>query len=228
MRRRYNFAHAESSKRFLNDFVVVDCPECEATVSADVKHCHTYQPDDAEALGIHTALQLAVCPSCGNPLLTSRSLAHYGDDSVEISAQVHREWPISNLDRHLPAESPAAVRFAYDEAQRCLKARAYTASAVMARAALEAIVSDLGGEGRTLAKRIADLGSKDRLDPRLLEWATLVRIVGNDAVHDIDPTRSVSREDATDMVGMVEAFADYLYAFQQRFERLSERRSRDS
>jgi hypothetical protein len=49
------------------------------------------------------------------------------------------------------------------------------------------------------------------------------RLVGNEAAHDVNIT--VSREDASDLLDLAEAVAEYLYTIKEKFESFSKRRS---
>jgi hypothetical protein len=55
----------------------------------------------------------------------------------------------------------------------------------MARCALEGIVVDRGETKGDLKTRLKNLADKGKLVSSLADWATEVRLLGNDAVHDL-------------------------------------------
>lgn len=131
-------------------------------------------------------------------------------------------YPVPD-QRQLGLSVPESIRRDFDEALRCFnEANAYAASAIMCRKVLEGICADHHGKGRTLSAKLKDLLGRGVLDPRLHEWTVALRIAGNDAAHEIKvPT---SRDDASDMLDLVEAAAEHLYTFKIKFEAFKTRR----
>lgn len=62
------------------------------------------------------------------------------------------------------------------------------------RTVLEAAARELGGEGKTLHKRIAHLFEQGIITKPLADWADHVRLSGNEAVHEMEGTREEARE----------------------------------
>jgi hypothetical protein len=79
----------------------------------------------------------------------------------------------------------------------------------MARCALEGIVVDKGETKGRLVQRLRNLADKGVLLPTLADWSKEVRLLGNDAVHDL--TTDVSKEDADQLVEFIRELAKYLY-----------------
>lgn len=67
-----------------------------------------------------------------------------------------------------------------------------------------------------------DLSDRGELDKRLYKWITTLRMAGNEAAHDVKVT--VSRDDASDLLDLTEAVAEYLYTFKEKFEAFQKRR----
>jgi hypothetical protein len=79
----------------------------------------------------------------------------------------------------------------------------------MARCALEGIVVDQGETKGLLVQRLNNLADKGVLLPTLAAWSKEVRLLGNDAVHDL--AVDVSMEDASQLVEFIRELAKYLY-----------------
>jgi hypothetical protein len=69
---------------------------------------------------------------------------------------------------------------------------------------------------------LPSLRDAGEIDDRLLEWGNALRMVGNEAAHDV--LAEISREDAEDILDFTEAILEYLYTFKERFDQFQERR----
>ena len=105
----------------------------------------------------------------------------------------------------------------------CLRANAYTASAIMCRKTLEAICSEHGATERNLLASLKKLKDEGVIEHRLYEWADALRIVGNEAAHDVKV--QVSAQDARDVLEFTNALLEYTFTFRDKFERFKKRRA---
>jgi hypothetical protein len=100
----------------------------------------------------------------------------------------------------------------------------------MCRKCIEAFCVELEASGRDLKSRLADLAKKGAIDSKLYQWADQLRVVGNDAAHDLKIV--INRDDASDAVDFVEAIMLYAFILTRKFEtflmRRSEKRSGES
>ena len=87
----------------------------------------------------------------------------------------------------------------------------------MARSALERIVVDKGETKGRLVERLQRLADRGVLLPTLAAWSKEVRLLGNDAVHDL--TVDVSMEDASQLVEFIRDLAKYLYVLPHDLEK---------
>lgn len=176
------------------------------------------------------------CPHCGRHTSlepTSRMVRHgYEEVTVPASWQQARDvyWWIGvcnycaepvlvkNLaetvyPQPLPAPTdpnvPDDIRKDLDEAKQCFSVSAWRASATMARRTMQAAAIDKGASGDKLADQVADLASKNKITADLMEWADVVRWVGNDAAH--PGGDEVNEEDAEDVLKLAEQFLHVLY-----------------
>jgi hypothetical protein len=74
-----------------------------------------------------------------------------------------------------------------------------------------------GIKGSNLANALHKMKEQGLIEGSLFEWANELRLVGNEAVHDI--TAQVSGEDARDLLEFTEAIVEYLIMFRDRFDR---------
>ncbi|MFB6615799.1 DUF4145 domain-containing protein [Streptomyces sp. NPDC056367] len=148
------------------------CPHCEKPVLATVK---------SEAVGGgETAppylLELVQCGTCHDPFLMVEEDYGQGWDGDPGVL-----WPAQK--RPLSIHVPEALRREHEEALKCFKIKAYTATAVMVRRTLEGVCSDQGVSRKPLVKMLEQLKDEGKLDGRLLEWAQELRVLGNDGAH---------------------------------------------
>ncbi len=174
-----------------------------------------YRSDNDTGLEFQTTLM--ACDECGGPLLFNQ--ADFGDGMEELV----RVWPAA--ERPLNPAIPEALRNEHDEARRCYQAKAYTASVVMIRRTLEGVCADQGASEKVLARGLEKLRETGRLDGRLYEWATELRLLGNEGAHYTG--NQVSPEFARDALEFGEAMLDYMYVLTARFEDFKLRRQAD-
>lgn len=204
--------------------MLVACEICDATVAGVVEgHYQRY----ADEPGFSVRWSLLSCPACDMPILVSQDDedARYmdGEPSGDVWSKPVRLYPALG-DRQLGSAVPEPIRMAFAEARACYtEARAYTACAIMCRKVLEGVCESHGASKGSLAQRLQQLSDSGKLDKRLFEWTDAMRLVGNEAAHDVSIT--VSREDASDLLDLAEAVAEYLYTIKEKFEAFHKRRA---
>jgi hypothetical protein len=119
----------------------------------------------------------------------------------------HHWWPVPGAVLHDSVPEP--VRGAFDEACKCLASHCPRAATAMARCALEGIVVDKGETKGPLVQRLRNLAERGILLPTLADWSKEVRLLGNDAVHDL--TATISATDADQLIEFIRELAKYLY-----------------
>lgn len=161
---------------------------------------------------------LLACPACSHPFVATRK-----DEEVG-----HEEWAGGAWAVVFPGATfdlrgvPEAIARGHHEALMCFRANAYTATAVMCRRTLEAICKNKLTTKRTLAANLKELQENAVIDARLYEWADALRIVGNDAAHNVE--EFMSKEDAKDGLDFTRAIVEYIYTFTDAFEKFKARR----
>lgn len=207
----------------------VFCPTCNILVEAKViaRGFGEYRSDainpldevDAEYHGDHYSV--ALCGRCNGPFLVREAL--YGvPGEFETVTDETILYPVSagaNLEG-----LPDPIARSVAQAHRSYSTSSYDACAVMCRRALEALCRTLSANGRDLGRRLAALKANGRIDTRLLEWAHGVRLVGNEAAHDVDT--AVTAEDARDILEFTEALLMYVFTLDAKFRSFEARRKR--
>jgi hypothetical protein len=201
---------------FVPKTVTLDCPRCNAIVEAKVagQYAHFQEGPD-----VPIRYLLAQCPRCDGPMVAAQ----------ENNGDWDNDHDYDEPARVLPARSrvgtgvPKPVAGAFDEASRCYGARAYTATAIMCRKALEALVKEHKVTARNLAAALKKMRDQGLIEARLFEWADGLRLAGNDAAHDAAET--MSREDAKDMLDFAGALIEYVFTFRDRFDAFKQRRA---
>ena len=167
--------------------------------------------DDGEEGGLFE-LSLVQCEHCDSP-----SLVRQDEASEAAPVEV---WPTSR--RPLDDGIPERVRDGVTEARKCFEGGAFPATAVMVRRAIEGICANLGAKHKTPHRALQELVQRGVIDPRLLEWADGLRVLGNVGAHFTD--QAVTKQDASDALDLIEAMLDYVYVFSAKFEQFKARR----
>jgi hypothetical protein len=162
---------------------------------------------------IHTLL---TCRTCDAPVLVVQEAMP--DGGLTEPTQLYPNQRGAEL-----GGAPRKVRSAYLEAVRCFeRAGAFTGAAIMCRRTLEALCAEQKATGRDLNKKLESLHQSGFIDKALLEWATELRFLGNEAAHG---SRSIARQDAKDAIEFTEALLSYVYTYRQSFELFKRRRA---
>ena len=165
-----------------------------------------------------------VCCLCGNPIILELAihdfslaplLAHIG------TADSLYNGPPPTIVRILPSPVPPyshpalpeRVNAAFVDLQKMLKQELSPHFIITGcRTVLESAVRELGGEGKKLHHRINDLKEKAIVNGVLAEWATHIRLEGNDAAHDMEGTP----KEAAEIVEFTKLFLQYAFEFPAR------------
>jgi len=126
--------------------------------------------------------------------------------------------PVRDLDG-----IPGSVQRSIEQAHRSFESGSYDAAALMCRRALEGVCRTFSAAGSNLAQRLEDLHAKGHIEQKLLRWAHGVRLMGNEAAHEVD--QAVPREDARDILDLTEALLMYVFSLDKKFREFESRRS---
>ena len=194
--------------------MILECSHCEAIVEAE--ELFSYVDNDPEdPPGKWTFVK---CPRCTLPMVAVQ--ADFGDGNFTPT----RVYPAQN--KELGLSVPKLIREAYKEAAACFRSKAFTASAIMCRKALEGLCVEHGVKERGLAASLKKLKQNGVIEARLFEWAEALRILGNEAAHGV--STSISRQDALDILEFTEALVEYVFTYRDKFELFKKRRTKSS
>ena len=207
------------------------CPECNVQVEARVvgqettastseavpydEICHT-----PHAITITT---FAVCPNCQQPFLIE-------DRFIEIPGEV--TLPQGRTILHPTKRSfehdgvPETIIRAHQHAAHAYSVGLYEPCVIMCRKALEGITEELGASDRNLFGRIRSLRDSGQINGKLAEWADGLRLIGNDAAHDLQI--QLGQQDARDSLEFLEALLAYTFTLTRRFEEFQARRAQSA
>lgn len=192
--------------------MLLECEQCQAIVDAEILSKYEIYDEVAPTF----RCTFARCPRCSSPFLATQE-----EDFPDGWQTPQRLYP--TIGPFVSSSLPKPIREAYEEAHRCYKVRAYTATAIMCRKALEGICVEHGVQERNLSQSLAQMRDKGIIEKRLFDWADALRISGNEAAHDVHVT--VSAEDARDILDFTNALTEYVFTFRDKFEAFKARRS---
>lgn len=208
----------------------VFCPECNILVEAKVVadghggfRSNALNPIDELDTEYHgDRYFVCLCRRCNQPFLVRQSLYGIPGEFETITEEVVLYPSESKL---LAEELPGSVKTAYDQAARSLNASLFEPCVLMSRKCLEAVCKILDANGQNLNARLCKLHEAGHIDSRLLKWAHQVRLIGNEAAHDIEVP--ITKEDARDVFDLTEAILIYVFSLTRRFESLQRRRAKE-
>ena len=207
----------ESDEAFGEGEMIVECNRCESKVNAETIGYH----DEVDREMMETyRISLAKCPICGIALLVGQEEYQTGPDEYRYSP-ARRLW--REPDNRIHGSIPSEARSSLEEAQRCYKARAFSACAVMCGKAVEAICVQHTREN-TLFKGLEALQKKGVIDGRLLEWGESLRHERNLGAHATGT--KTTRDDARDILEFAVAICEYVYVLSEKYTEYKSRKAK--
>lgn len=212
-----------------NDTIQVYCGTCNARVNATVvgEHVKTEQVtpglDPVDSQYYVTVYRFAVCNGCASPFLMEQG---YIEVPGEFSAPQESRL-LYPVQQDIPLKRvPESVKRAYDHAVRSYTAGLYEPCVIMCRKCLEALCHELGEAQGSLQRRLSALREKQVIDSRLVTWTDGLRMLGNDAAHDLNS--AIEQADAQDSLEFIEAIIMHVFVLSAKFEEFQRRRTRSS
>jgi hypothetical protein len=141
------------------------------------------QTDPADTPYYITEYAIALCNKCDMVFLVE-------SDFYEIPGEVCAPQGVSVLypsDRKISTESiPKSASRAYAAAARSYQVGLYEPCVIMCRKCIEALCHELGTTKGNLKQRLEILQKSGHIDQKLMAWADELRLIGNDAAHDLE------------------------------------------
>ena len=197
---------------------IIDCPDCDIKVQATVLCTmdNSQRPFDEDPS--HKRYYLLRCPCCQRALLGISTLIQSSFNDAWYPPPTLL-WPFP--EKKLAHSIPVEVRETIDEAQKCFRAKCFSACAVMCGKALEALCKSHGTEEWTLAGGLKELKIKSVIDERIYSWGEALRSRRNIGAH--ASGSNVSEEDASDMLDFMIAICEYVYVLTAKYEEFKKR-----
>lgn len=172
------------------------CPSCHQKTSV-VSRARYQWPKNQ-----HVIYEIAECNSCDFFLLIKR-----------INNNVNEIYP-APLPKPIHEKTPDFLKEDLAEANICFAVNAYRGSVVLARRALQNCCFEKGAPDKPLNSQVEWLLSQQIITKDLNDWAHEVKATGNDAAHPSQNPKGegkISREDAEEILTLLEKFIDVLY-----------------
>lgn len=186
--------------------MLAECGRCDVSIDAVIEGRYCFgeegMPEETVVLGR--------CPRCNEPVLLRF-------DEISNPVQI---YPAP--DRAVSRSVPPAIRECFQEARDCFRTNAHTATALMCRRTLEAVSRDHAVNEQSLAAALKAMRDKGIIESRLFDWADALRLVGNEAAHEVQ--QAIQGQDAQDVLEFTNALLEYLYTFRDRFDAFQKRR----
>ena len=201
------------------------CSSCNVQVEAQVLARHAIDSggdpaDPVDTLHDITQFVFAACKRCKGPFVTRQNFSEVpgefslpSDDAIQVYPQKH-DIPLDSV--------PKTARKTYLEAQRAYCCQLFESCVIMCRKCVEAVCNEYGESEKPLAQCLRRLQSHGIIDQNIFQWANGVRMVGNDAAHDLK--MQITKTDAKDALDFTEAVLLYVFVFQRRFSEFQKRR----
>lgn len=165
-----------------------------------------------EETGRPFRVSLLSCPTCQNSLIAGE-YQEEGSGGPQWDSPV-RVWP--SPDKLLSWNIPPIVRSSLEEANKCFKARAFSACAVMCGRALEGICRYHKTRAEYLSGGLKELSEQGVIDGRLMKWADALRLSRNAGAHATG--RPVLHDEAQDLLLFANAICEYVFVLSAQFD----------
>ncbi|MBT2160513.1 DUF4145 domain-containing protein [Zobellia barbeyronii] len=200
--------------------MLIECTNCNIHLEAETigEFLSAYSDDPIDS----AKYSLFKCPKCFNPILTEQTMDFDNVDYQLAFGNIKILYP--NSEFHLNPIIPEKLRDSLKESIKCFRANSYTATAIMCRRTIEGFCFLKGVKDKNLAKSIEKLKTNGIINEQLYEWANELRLVGNEAAHNIEIEFSVV--DSRDILDFTIAILDFTYSFKDKFDRFKERQSK--
>lgn len=200
----------------------IECPVCETKVKAIVLESRDYGPYNYPNGYYEEPIEISFleCPFCKQVMLGFAQMVQTSEEDWDFSIP-KLIWPVNT--KTLDAIIPPTVRSSIEEARKCLKARAYSACAVMSGRALEALCKEQNVNKRNLAEGLRELKTKGIIDGRLFDWSESLREKRNIGAHASE--KEVSKEDASDVLDFTIAICEFVYVLTDKYENFKNRQN---
>lgn len=195
--------------------MIIECEHCHASVDAKVLATRDFGPNDIFDPSRYYFLE---CPVCESIILAWCEIQQTAEDDYDYvnPTRLYPEPPA-----YLHSSIPQLVRHSLVEADKCVRAHAYSAVAVMCGRSIEAICK-LKVNSTNFAQGLKKLKDSKIIDDRLYEWGEALRRERNIGAHPSD--EKITKEDAIDIFDFAKAICEYIFVLTERYEDYKDRK----
>lgn len=119
---------------------------------------------------------------------------------------------------------PEQIAAAADEAHQCLSIGAHRGAVALARAVVEATAKDHGILKGTLEKKIEQMGAQGIISVAMKDAADEIRFAGNEVAHGDLAEDPISKQDAEEVLDLMDAILTRVYQEPEQVARVRARR----
>lgn len=202
---------------------LISCPFCSETGLFDVKsHAEKKKPNSNKKLNFDTL----VCGHCKGYVMVLWSASESGG---KHGIHDFRVLPRPGRLVRYPDAYPENLGRCWIQAKRSIDDENWDAAALMARTSLQIALRDQGAESTAgnLKGEIKDLVEKGILPALMEDWSTEIRILGNEAAHQLPGSEPTIPKDARDVVNFLDYLLEYLYLLPSQIAKYRSRRDID-
>lgn len=198
--------------------MIIECNNCNIRFKGEPEGSYTHQftddPIDENKYSIFK------CPECAMPILTEQQtifLNGYNEFGYTVPRVL---YPIDNF--HINPIIPEMLKNSLSESIKCFKSGAFSATVLTCRRTIEGFCHSKNINESNLQKSIEVLKNQKIINEQLYEWANHLRLIGNDAAHNVEVI--FSEVDAKDSLDFTIAILDFTYSFKEKFENFKNRK----
>lgn len=141
----------------------------------------------------------------------------------DARGEIVKAWPSHVGGKQFP-DVPEFIAAAANEAHICLSVDAHRAAVAMARAVVEATAKDHGVAKGLLIQKIEEMSKQGIISPAMKEAADEIRFAGNEVTHGDLAEEPLDKEDAEEVLSLMDAILLRVYQEPRQVERVRERR----
>jgi hypothetical protein len=165
--------------------------------------------------------ELGVCERCDTVFLVES--CYYDIPDAGVSAFQGQEILYPKEKRLILDENiPKGIKRIYSQALGSYSCGLYEPCVIMCRKTLEAICVEFEIKKGDLKSRLLLLEKNGIIDQKLLSWSDELRMIGNDAAHDMNIV--IEKVDAQDAIEFLDAIMLYVFLLDKKFQDFKNRR----
>ena len=129
-------------------------------------------------------------------------------------------YPLGTVNHDVSEDVPEACRLDFQEALRCIEAKAFNATIEMCRRALESSCVQLGADQKLVLEKMIDwVHSQGLITTPLKNMATKIRLGGNRAAHP-HSDKSLTEWDADAVIEFTDEFFNHVYVLPAKLAKI--------